>query len=360
MAILIESLTARDFRILESVEVNPSPGMNIIEGANAQGKTSLLEAIHLVSTGRLMRSGRDGSAIRRDSEAFRVAAVVSPGGTEAAVELARGGRKRALLNGMGLPRASDLLGRLPSVSFSAQDLSIVRGDPSDRREFLDEELAQLLPSYLRDLAAYKRSLEQRNALLKSARENWTGPEVFEAWEERLLGHGVALREARRTWLSELGGLAAAAHSELAGGEILSLTLQENDSADTLDAYALTRREDIARGSTSIGPHRDDLKIEIGGLDGRLHASQGQQRTAVIALKLAVQESARQRFGFPPVLLLDDVFSDLDENRRRRLVERAVEHAGQVFITCTEATQAGNALIQQSKIFQVRSGVVTAP
>ena len=165
--------------------MTPGEGVNIVAGPNAQGKTSLLEAVHLVSTGRLLRAGRDSTAIRTESDSFRVAAILAPGGTEAAVELARGGRKRALLNGVALPRASDLLGRLPSVSFSAVDLSIVRGDPSERRSFLDEELAQLLPSYLRDLAAYKRSLEQRNALLKTARDSWTDPTLFEAWEERL-------------------------------------------------------------------------------------------------------------------------------------------------------------------------------
>jgi len=338
--------------------MTPGEGVNIVAGPNAQGKTSLLEAVHLVSTGRLLRAGRDSTAIRTESDSFRVAAILAPGGTEAAVELARGGRKRALLNGVALPRASDLLGRLPSVSFSAVDLSIVRGDPSERRSFLDEELAQLLPSYLRDLAAYKRSLEQRNALLKTARDSWTDPTLFEAWEERLESHGGAMRRTRQQWISELAPLASRAHADLGAGEELQLEIMENDDGVTRDRFAATRREDIIRGSTQLGPHRDDLRIMVGGMDARLHASQGQQRTAVIALKLGVLESARARFGFPPVLLLDDVFSDLDAGRRSRLVERAMNEAGQVFLTCTEAAQAGADLVRQAKVFQVDSGRVT--
>jgi DNA replication and repair protein RecF len=358
LPVLIERLQARDFRIIEGVEIAPSPGVNIVAGPNAQGKTSLLEAIHLVSTGRLLRAGRDGAAIRTEAEGFRVSAVLAPGGTEAAVELVRGGRKRALLNGVALPRASDLLGRLPSVSFSAVDLSIVRGDPSERRAFMDEELAQLLPSYLRDLASYKRSLEQRNALLKTARESFVDPTLFEAWEERLGASGGAMRRTRRQWIEELAPLAGRAHEDLGSGETLALEVVENDEGASLARFAETRREDIARGATQLGPHRDDLRVTIGGMDARLHASQGQQRTAVIALKLGVLESARSRFGFAPVLLLDDVFSDLDSGRRSRLVERAMAEAGQVFLTCTEAAQAGDELVRQARVFMVDSGRVT--
>lgn len=355
---MLDSLTLSAFRCVASAEIRPSIGFNIISGANAQGKTTLLEAIHLISTGRLLRGSRDVQAIQEGADASLVKASLSTSGTELAVSLARGARKRALLNGLPLPRASDLLGRLPTVSFSATDLEIVRGDPAARRDFLDEELSQLQPSYLRHLAGYKRALEQRNALLRQAREHWPGAAVFEAWEQPLTDHGNELRRLRRQWIKELAPEAAQAHARLGGGEGLAASYDDRDDALSLESLAGTRGDDIARGATSIGPHRDDLSLMVGGMEARSFGSQGQQRTAVIALKLAVQVLARRTFGFPPVLLLDDVFSDLDASRRSQLVAHAMQEGGQVFLSCTEPDQAGSELVSRSRVFRLVKGQVS--
>ena len=350
---IIERLTLHRFRNYRCAEVLPGPGFNIVSGQNAQGKTNLLESVFLVSTGRLLRGTRDAQAILHGEESASVSAELAGTGTCVAVELKRIGRKRVLLNGAALSRPSDVLGRIPTVSFSAADLGIVRGEPSERRHFLDSELSQLFPGYLRHLAVYKRALEQRNALLKAAQESFVADEEFEAWEAQLGEHGAELRRYRREWVGSIAPLVAAAHAELGGGESVSLAYHEHDEGELLQ----TRAEDVRRGFTGVGPHRDDLRIEIGGSEARPYGSQGQQRTAVIALKLAVLSSATNVLGVPPVLLLDDVFSDLDQGRRSRLVERALELGGQAFLTCTEPEQAGVGLIGRSKVFRVVSGAV---
>ncbi|MCG9895684.1 MAG: DNA replication/repair protein RecF [Fimbriimonadaceae bacterium] len=355
---MIRRLTVTDLRCLERVEIEPARGFNIIAGQNAQGKTSLLESIHLASTGRLLRASADRQAVREGCEEARVQAVVLPADTEVEVRLPRIGRRRALLNGLALPRASDLLGRLPSVEFSAPDLEIVRGEPAARRSFLDEETAQLSPACLNHLAGYRRALDQRNALLKQARETWLGAPVFEPWEERLVRHGNAIRQARRSFIDRLRPAAAAAHALLAREEALDLALEEADSGLEPALFHETRSGDIARGSTTVGPHRDDLSILVQGRDARRFASQGQQRTAVISLKLAVLELVAETYARPPILLLDDVFSDLDRHRREALVTRAHELESQTFITCTEAEQAGEELRRESALFLVQSGRVS--
>ena len=262
-----------------------------------------------------------------------------------------------MLNGASLPRPSDLLGRVPSVSFSSLDLLIVRGEPSDRRYFLDSELAQIYPAYLRHLSIYKRAKEQRNALLKAAQDTFQPDELFEVWERQLAEHGTEIRKIRRRWIEGLSPLAEEAHAALGGGELLALSYVCKDTDDLGAALSESRSSDVQRGFTTVGPHRDDLQIDVAGLDARHYGSQGQQRTAVIALKLAVMRSATEVLGFPPVLLLDDVFSDLDQARRASLVGRAIDQGGQVFLTCTEPEQAGVELFGRSKVFRVVSGSV---
>jgi DNA replication and repair protein RecF len=350
---VIARLALHRFRNYRSAEIVPGPGFNIVTGQNAQGKTNLLEAVFLVSTGRLLRGTRDSQAVLHGEETALVEAELAETGTTVAVELRRGVRKRVMLNGASLTRPSDVLGRIPTVSFSAADLAIVRGEPGDRRHFLDAELSQLYPAYLRHLAVYKRALEQRNALLKSAQEAFVPDEAFEPWESQLEEHGAALRRARREWVASIAPAVATAHADLGGGEEVALAYVEKDEG----GLSTNRLEDLRRGFTSVGPHRDELEVTIAGVEARAYGSQGQQRTAVIAIKLAVLDSAAGVFGVPPVLLLDDVFSDLDRGRRSRLVERALALGGQVFLTCTEPEQAGVELVGRSKVFRVVSGTV---
>lgn len=359
MAFGLERLRIRRFRNIEEVILSPSVGLNLIHGRNAQGKTSILESIHLLSTGRILRGSRDSEAISLGSEGFAVDGTVFETGTDIGVELNVGKRKRALLNGVGLPRASDLIGRLPSVCFWAGDLALANGTPSDRRLFLDSELCQLYPAYLKALSTYKRALDQRNALLKAAQERSVAPEQFEVWEEQMGPSGEALRRFRQDWVTLVNAEAGHSQEVLGAGESLALDYVVKDEleGELMEKLAESRRVDTYRGSTSVGPHRDDVEIMVDGKSVRTFGSQGQQRTSVISIKLAVLEVARETLGSPPVLLLDDIFSDLDEGRRSRLVKVAEQLGGQVFLTCTEVGQAGGELVGMAQVIRVDSGTV---
>lgn len=360
----VESIALDGFRNYASLRLSLSPGFNVVSGPNAQGKTNLLESLYLVGTTRLLRGQRDAEAVRDGEERAAVEVELVGSGTRLGVSLERGARKRARINGLALPRAADLIGRLPVVCVSAADMAIVRGEPADRRLFLDLELAALSPAYLHHFALYKRAQEQRGALLRQSRERPIAAEVFEPWEAQMAMHGAHLRGARLDYVARLVEPTREVHARMGGGEALDLRYEPKD--DAMEEAALrslleaSRAQDMARGATAFGPHRDDLRLEIEGRDARLFGSQGQQRTAVIALKLATLDVASEERGVPPLLLLDDILSDLDETRRAMLVEVVLDRAAQAVLTCTEASAAGERILSQARLFSVKAGNVEAP
>lgn len=357
----VSHLRVEYFRNHLETRVDFDPGFNVLFGQNAAGKTSLLEALHLLSTSKLLRGNRDSEAIHEGHERAVVDAELIGSGTSLCVVLTAGTRKRALLNSMGLPRAADLIGRLPCVCFSSADIPIVAEQPADRRMFLDMELSQLYPDYIRSLTIYKRAIEQRNALLKTAQDRPQPDAVFEAWETELAMHGSRMREHRREFIESLQPLAARHQAELSSGEDLRLEIQPSDPSQSQDellaALLRGRGAEIARGSTLVGPHRDELLITIDGREARTYGSQGQQRTAVIAIKLAVLDLATERHRATPLLLLDDIFSDLDKKRRHKLIETVLAAQGQVVLTCTDREQAGEEITHRARHFRVSAGTV---
>lgn len=358
----MERLTLRSFRNYSEAEVEFGRGLNVLHGANAQGKTNLLEAVHLLATSRLLRGQRESEAIREGQPGMEVQGVLYGSQSVLGVALERGSRKRASLNGVGLPRASDLLGRMPSICVSALDLETIRGEPSERRLFLDLQLSALYPAYLRHLAAYRKALEQRNALLKQAREAMVPGAAFEIWEAALAEHGASIRRYRFQYVELLRPEMARLQAQMGQGEALEVSLATDEGeadAGALEAI-LTRNRgtDVARGATSAGPHRDDLELSVGSRSARLFGSQGQQRTAAISLKLASLGIARDVLGLEPVLLLDDIFSDLDHRRRDILVQIVLERSGQAILTCTEPETAGQRILDRSRRFRVSGGTVT--
>ncbi len=362
MVIGVSSVSLEGFRNYSQLFLELNAGFNVLTGPNAQGKTNFLESLYLLSTTRLLRGQRDVEAIREGSSKATVSAQTFQFDSRLTVVLERGIRKRALLNGVSLPRAADLIGRLPTVCISTADLEIVRGDPAERRMFLDLELSSLSPGYLRHLSLYKRALEQRNALLRESKEHMQPPATFEPWETQLAHHGTGMRTARLEYVGRLQVPTAKSHSLMGDGEEIGLEYLVRDEASTeeelLEALSKSRHHDVCRGGTSVGPHRDDLSIDVGGRDARLYGSQGQQRTAVISLKLATLEVAREELGAPSLLLLDDILSDLDEHRRRRLVDIVADRAAQAVLTCTEASAAGERILDVARVFSVRAGEVT--
>lgn len=358
---IVRTVRLSSFRNYDQLDLDLDEGFNVVSGPNAQGKTNLLEAIYLLGTTRLLRGRRETEAIRDSEDVGYAEAELGRHRTTVRIRLERHARKRALLNGLALPRAADILGRLPVVCVSAADMEIVRGEPAERRLFLDLEISSLSPAYLRHLSVYKRALEHRNALLRRSREAPVDASSFEPWEVALAHHGAALREMRRDFLGRLEHHVSEAHAALGEGERISLAMIERDEAGSESAFLAAlegqRDAEVLRGSTGTGPHRDDLEIGVEGRDARAFGSQGQQRTAVIALKLGTLENARELLGAPPILLLDDILSDLDERRRRALVERVLDRAGQAVLTCTEAEAAGPEVLRRARVFRVHAGTV---
>jgi DNA replication and repair protein RecF len=357
----VETLRLEGFRNYAHLDLRLSPGFNVVSGPNAQGKTNLLESLYLLGTTRLLRGQKDAEAIQDGSERASAEVILADSGTRIGVTLERGSRKRALVNGLALPRAADLIGRLPVVCISAADMAIVRGEPADRRLFLDLELSALSPAYLHHFALYKRAQEQRGALLRQSRERAIPGALYEPWEAAMATHGAHVRAARVDYVSRLIGPTQEVHAQMGGGEALELRYEPKDEATDEEGLRTllesSRAQDVVRGATSLGPHRDDLRLEVAGRDARLFGSQGQQRTAVIALKLATLDVAREERGVPPLLLLDDILSDLDEERRANLVEVVLDRAAQAVLTCTEASAAGERILSQAQLFKVDSGTV---
>lgn len=357
----VASVKLAAFRNYAELFVELEPSFNVIAGPNAQGKTNFLEALFLLSTTRLLRGQRDAEAVLDGRREASVTADLYGGRTQLGIVLEAGVRKRASINGLNLTRASDLIGRLPCVCICSLDLSIVRGEPGDRRLFLDLALSSLYPSYLRHLTNYKRALEQRNALLRESRDFMHPAVLFEPWEDQIGWAGAALRQVRRRFVEAIAPVAAMRHGLMGDGESLELRYAAKDESlspeELRHALEASRSHDVARGGTSVGPHRDDLLIEIDGRDARLFGSQGQQRTSVIALKLATLHCCKEELGNPPMLLLDDILSDLDERRRSLLVNLVVEEAGQTVLTCTEAAAAGPDILSRARVFEVRAGTM---
>jgi DNA replication and repair protein RecF len=311
---------------------------NVLVGPNGAGKTNVLEAIYYLALARSPRAARDGDLVRANGQGFRILGDVGSGTVEARYEPMRG--RTLAVNGRPCARAADLYGQLTAVFFSPDDLWLAKGGPGGRRRLLDGLLLQARPAYAALLAGYEEALAQRNALLREIRARRSSAALLEIWDESLVEYGVGLAERRARAVEAVAAEARAAYAFLAAGEGLTCRYASGIGARwEAEAYraalAAARREELERGFTVVGPHRDDVILEIDGRPLRGFASQGQQRTAVLALRLAERAALRRATGREPVLLLDDVLSELDEARRRGLAD-LLAGGGQVFLTATDA------------------------
>lgn len=358
----VSQLQLTNFRNYARLQLQPDAGLCVLTGDNAAGKTNVLEAVFLCALGRSHRTSRDAELIRESEQAGAVALTLhTRGGTRnISCKLMAGERKRVLIDGTALSRSGELLGCLNVVMFAPEDLMLVKGGPGERRRFLDMEISQLRPAYYYTLQQYNVALKQRNALLKAEAET----ALLEPWDEQLSRLGAAITAERAQFLSELGGIASRLHVQLSGGrETLLLAYQPNLPDVEPDRLAAAMRErlfdalerDRFRGSTSVGPHRDDIAMALDGSDVRVYGSQGQQRTVVLSLKLSELQIMRQLRGESPVLLLDDVFSELDRRRQRMLLD-AVQGC-QTFLTCTHLEELSAAGALQMQVYSVSAGNV---
>lgn len=344
--------------------------LNLIVGDNAQGKTNLLDAIYYLSSGSSYRYHHDQQLIKWNADFFTINAV-----TESKYNLNKfafsytNNKKVITVNESKLGKISDLLGIFTVVFFSPDDLYIVKGSPNLRRKYLDSELSQVSPKYYYYLQQYKKSLLQRNRLLKEIKLNKTGKKSLEIWNIQLAKYGAWLIVKRLEMLKKLKPLARLTHRKLADGleelEIIykhSLTVKDNQFTlqELEDSFLvqleLCLEDDVIRGFTTKGPHRDDFEVRVNGYNLKEYGSQGQQRTAALSLKISEVEFMYAETGEYPVLLLDDVLSELDKKRRDQLL-RLVSDRIQTFITCTETSFLNREILEKASITQVTKGIL---
>ena len=355
----LQRLSLRNYRNYERLDLEPAPGLNVFLGSNGQGKTNLLESIALTALSASPRARRESELVGPLVSACRVEADVESGGhrrevtIDVRVEKERA-RREIRVDGVRR-RAAELPGVVRIALFWPDDLGLVKGGPELRRRFLNQLLVQIEPGYAAALASYSRVLEQRNHLLKRI---WSGEEgrgALEIWDEELVRHGLLLTAARLRAVAELAPLAAGFHARVSGGEQLEVRYL-GPPDDLAGAVHKSMQEDLRRGLTSVGPHRDDLEISIDGRDARGFGSQGQQRTAVVSLKQAEAALSRARSGEAPILLLDDVLSELDASRRRALLEE-VGLDSQVVITAVDAEAFPHSLIADAQVRCIQAGAL---
>lgn len=348
---LVQAIRLQNYRNYQHLALTLDEGINIFLGANAQGKTNLLEAICYASLGRSHRTHQDGDLIRFGEEAGSLQLAFSRFGTKGRLSfLFRRGKRRQIARNGETIHLKELVGTLNTVLFSPEDLFLIKGAPAERRRFLDGEISQASPAYYHEIATYQRLVAQRNALLKRIRERRAAISALEPWEPQLAASAARITAKRLEVVRKLSMLANLMQRRISGSrENLSLALaiagsEEMSLADVTkslepwynEKLKECRTVDIARGVTTVGPHRDDLVLEVNGVNLRAFGSQGQQRTGALSLKLSELEFLRSETGEYPVLLLDDVMSELDAERRQALLAFLRKERIQTIITATEA------------------------
>lgn len=356
---VIQSLKVKNYRNYEYLNLQFDKATNIFCGDNAQGKTNILEAVYLSGTTKSHRGTRDRDLIRFGCEESHIETVIERGGVPFQIDmhLKKNSPKGIAINKMPIRRASELFGLMNFIFFSPEDLNLIKNGPAERRRFMDFELSQLDKIYLKDLANYNRIINQRNKLLKDAWQQKDILDTLDVWDMQLVSYGEKIIERRREFIAQVNGIIDGIHYKLTGGrEKISLSYEPGTGAFSLEqALKKNRDRDLRMKSTSAGPHRDDICFMSDGIDIRRFGSQGQQRTAALSLKLSEIELVRQLMNDTPVLLLDDVLSELDKHRQNYLLDSI--HDIQTLITCTGLDEFVNHRFSVNKVFHVHDGHV---
>ena len=359
---IITALDLDNFRNYEKLHITPDPGINIIYGENAQGKTNLLEAVCLMSQGRSHRGARDKEMIRFGSEEAHLKMQVETGGSEIRVDmhLKSWKNKGIAVNLVPIRKTADFLGMVHSVLFSPEDLQIVKEGPSERRRFIDNELCLLDKIYLNEYIQYRKALEQRNRLLKDIVYEPSLMKTLDVWDEQLIRFGRDMIIRREDFIKELHDITLPIHYKLSGErEELELFYEPDIEAENFEKKLYESRErDLKTRTTNVGPHRDDMSFMVKDehkIDARIYGSQGQQRTCALSLKLAEISLVEKVTGEKPVLLLDDVLSELDSGRQKYLLEGLNDI--QTFITCTGLDEFIDKHLEDAKTYFVSQGMI---
>ena len=355
---ILKSLALKQYRSYERLGLHFDDGINILQGQNAAGKTNVLEAIGFLSFGKSFRTNRDTECIRDGAEAAYIKGTVSKkeGALSIEAQLSRTGVKSLKVDAQPIRRMGDLFGNFIAVIFAPEDLKVLKESPSLRRRFLDMEISKLYPTYFFDLQEYQKALAQKNALLKSRMKEEQLKKLVDIYNTQMSEHGERIIRARQKFIGRIDALSRDIHDDLSGGEALALKYMSSVSGDDIKKALFERMEkslgaEIEQGCSLVGPHREDIAVSLGGVPVKVYASQGQIRTAMLSLKLATLALARTDYGARPVLLLDDVFSELDGSRQKALLH----HVGGIQCFITTAVPVKNA---PGCVFTVADGQVT--
>ena len=358
----ITHLQLTAFRSYETCDLAPCEGVNVLLGDNGQGKTNVLEAMYLCCTGRSHRTRQDRELIRWGSDfaGVRAEAERRDGSHQVEIILPAMGRRKLKIAGQEVSKSGELMGHITGVLFSPEDLRTVKDGPAERRRFVDMALSQIRPAYYYALQRYARALKQRGEVLKLATVQPGLLSTLDSWDEQLAQAGSELMARRREYISKLSAIAGEIHREISDGKetleirYLPSVSMGDDVRSCLEALFGARETDMRRLTTSVGAHRDDVQLMIGGRDVRAFGSQGQQRTAALAMRLSELHVMRDAMGEWPMLMLDDVMSELDPGRRRQLVGRL--EGIQTFITCTDEDDLAGAAV--GRAWRVENGTIT--
>jgi DNA replication and repair protein RecF len=370
LRMFIEQLALTNYRNYTSLDLFFSPQINVLIGENAQGKTNVMEAIYVLSMAKSHRTSNDRDLIRWDEEYGKIEGSIQRKYGRLPLELVISKKgKRARVNHLEQNRLSLYIGQLNVVMFAPEDLNLVKGSPSVRRRFLDMEIGQISPVYLHDLLTFQKILRQRNAILRDNRGKSNFNDVmFDVYTEQYIQVAVQIIRKRFYFMELLQKWAEPIHKGISRGmESLKVTygtLKGIESGQTQEEMESVleqrllemRQRELDRGITLIGPHRDDLHFFVNGYDIQTFGSQGQQRTTALSLKLAEIELVKQEVGESPVLLLDDVLSELDDYRQSHLLN-TIQGEVQTFVTTTNIAGIDHETIRQANIFEVNAGVV---
>lgn len=356
---VIQSLELSNFRNYDFLNIVFDKGTNILYGDNAQGKTNILEAIYLCATTKSHKGSKDKDIVKFGQEEGHIRTYVKKDGQDIRIDmhLRKNKTKGIAIDGTRIKKASELLGIMNVVFFSPEDLSIIKNGPSERRRFVDMELCQLDPMYLHHLNQYNKIVNQRNRLLKDMWADETLKETLDVWDLQLAMYGEQIIRRRREFIGQLNEILYGIHKNLSGGkEELQIRYEPDCKEEELSERLKKNRDrDIRLKQTSAGPHRDDFSFMTGEIDIRKFGSQGQQRTAALSLKLSEIELVKQMTKDTPILLLDDVLSELDANRQNYLLNSIGDI--QTIVTCTGLDEFVNNRFEINKVFRVTQGSV---
>ena len=355
----IESLELKNFRNYEDLSIVLDPGTNILYGDNAQGKTNVLEAIYLCGTTKSHRGSKDKEMIRFDQDESHIRMMVKKDGVSHKIDmhLKKNKAKGIAIDGIPIRKAAELFGIVNLVAFSPEDLNIIKNGPAERRRFLDSEICQLSRLYMIELANYNKVVAQRNKLLKEISFSGRMADTLEIWDEQMVRYGTSIISERKKFISRLNDILSEIHQNLTGGkEQILITYEPNVSEEAFSEELKAGRErDLRFGQSYTGPHRDDFCVRVNDIDIRKYGSQGQQRTAALSLKLAEIRLVEEEIHDTPVLLLDDVLSELDGSRQNYLLQSI--HSIQTLITCTGMDEFVENHFEANSVFQVVEGSV---